>query len=374
MKITGTMLSLSLGLLALACRADVARISALVLDAESRKPIAGVKMKARFDQVNGWGAAKGSPDPVWVEVRTDRKGRCQAEGTTNAGSVEWVMEEAPKGYSTPAFIPMEPFTGKDAAGVWQPDNRVTTVLLQRKGKGSPLVLKALTRDFASTPARVDHFTPGNGRAAYDLLRGDWLPPAGHGEVADVEFTRGPEENLGEGKGFNGRPVRLWRVTAMMRFPGEGNGIVERKTFWDRCPRIREAPEKGYQPELVFEKRFEGWNKMVDRHYMGKDFCFRIRTRRDAEGRLVGGLYGKINGGVWIVDSRVDGVYNAMGEVVMRYALNPVNLDRNLVWDEANLLEWDAQAGRLKSIDVKDRPWELANRMLQGFETYIPNVP
>ena len=330
---------------ALACRADRADLRALVLDETTRTPLVGVKLAARFYRYNGFGVWKGEAAPEVQKARSGLDGRCRAVGQTNAGEVEWIVEDVPSGYYKPQFVPQVPFTGKDIFGRWQPSGLVTTVLVARVGRPVPLVLKALAKDIAVSPARHDVFAAGGGRVAYDFVRGDWLPPEGRGEVADVVFTRGPVEHTGK---------RGWRATAEMRFPGEGNGIVAMKTAGGSVPRIRTAPEEGYAPVLAFSKQLSERYQLDEVAPTG-DYCFRIRTRRDAQGRLVGGCYGKIYGGI-----RIEGAhspappddYMPMGEVRLQYYLNPKPLDRNLEWNGEEFLEWNGAAGRLVSVKVE----------------------
>lgn len=332
---------------ALPCRADRVDLRALVLDETTRTPLVGVKLEARFYRLNGFGIWKGEAAPEVQKVQPDRDGRCRAVGRTNAGEVEWIVEDVPSGYYKPRFVPQVPFTGKDIFGRWQPSGIVTTVLVARVGRPVPLALKAVGKDIAWSPARHDDFAAGRGRVAYDFVRGDWLPPEGRGEVADVVFTRGPVERTGK---------RGWRATAEMRFQGEGNGIVAMKTAPGSVPLIRAAPEEGYAPMLAFEKRKPEEGELKEVAPAG-DYCFRIRTRRDAQGRLVGGCYGKIYGGIRIEGANSpaspDG-YMPMGQVRLQYYLNPKPLDRNLEWNQEELLEWNAAAGQLVSVEADCR--------------------
>ena len=81
----------------------------------------------------------------------------------------------------------------------------------------------------------------------------------------------------------------------------------------------ESPDAGYSARLSrwYERRGEN-NSDKNRHY-----CFRIRTRRDAEGRIVSGLYGKVYG-----DFRI----NDLSGIAFTYYLNPTPNDRNLEFD------------------------------------------
>ena len=317
--------------------AEVARIGAVVLDAETRRPLAGVEMKGHFALDNGWQAWKGGASPNLVTVRTDGDGRCTASARTNKGVAGWHVMSVPEGYYRPAHGGWFTFERKGLLGNWAPDNLVSTVLVQRVRRPIPLVAKVLrTRNARLPPLAADGGMAG--RLAYDLVRGDWLPPAGRGETADVEFVR--------------RPVRgpePDRRDVAMRFPGEGNGIVEMHVPDYAVPQIRTAPENGYGAELAFSGFFDKDGQVVRQEYAGRNFCFRIRTRRDAEGRLVGGFYGKVYGGIAFTDATdpETGAHEFLSVPRMGYFLNPAPLDRNLEWDRRTVLVWSAGAGRLE---------------------------
>lgn len=313
--------------------AEIARIGALVLDAETRRPLAGVEMKGVFALENGWAAWKGGATPNFVSVRTDRDGRCTASARTNRGEAGWNVASVPEGYYRPAHGGWFTFGRKGLLGDWRPDNLVSTVLVQRVGHPVPLVANLVGSGKAG-PAGV---APG-GRLAYDLLRGDWLPPAGRGETADVEFVRGSPGGAS--------PVR---GDVALRFPGEGNGIVEIAAPDYAVPRIRTAPEEGYGAERTFAWLPDGDGQSVRPEHEGRNFCFRIRTRRDAEGRLVGGFYGKIYGGVAFLDAAgaEPGAHESLAKPRMGYFLNPAPLDRNLEWDRKTVLVRDPGSGRFE---------------------------
>ena len=340
---------------ACAVHADTAKIGALVLDAETRRPLEGVAMKGVFGTDNGWAAWKGAATPKTVDVRTDREGRCRASGATNTGQAGWQVEKVPAGYYRPEHGGWWAFTRKDPLGVWQPDDVVSTVLVQRVGRPIPLVGRSVHADIA-TPAEVDLVGKAGGRLAYDFLRGDWLPPVGRGETADVVFVREPPEELGTGRnGLSEQTGRAYRQRATMRFPGEDNGIVEMEAPDAAVPRIRTAPEGGYGPGLDFE---HGVGKNLEpavKSHPGKAFAFRIRTRRDERGRLVGAFYGKIYGGIGIEEARgaAAGAFEDMGEPRFSYFLNPAPLDRNLEWDGRTVLKWNPGTRRLEALEPRE---------------------
>ncbi len=71
---------------------------------------------------------------------------------------------------------------------------MVTIRLQRVEHPIPLFVKSI-RD---KTGRKDLFAQGNGTICLDLLEGDWLPPVGHGRIADVEFKRCPASRSARG--------------------------------------------------------------------------------------------------------------------------------------------------------------------------------
>ena len=340
---------------ACAVRGDLAKIAAFVLDAETREPLADVEMTAYFEIDNGWMAWKGSAKPNQVRVRTDRDGRCHAAENTNAGHVWWIVNKVPAGYHLPSHGGFVDFERKNLLGVWQPTDVVCTVLVQRVGHPIPLIARHVEKD-AMTPARADLIGKAGGRLAYDFLRCDWLPPVGQGETADVVFTREAPEDIGSYVDPLGKTQRAYRQRVTMRFPGKDNGIVELKPPFYAVPLIRTAPEDGYGPGLDFAYGRNTSGEEVKENHLEKHFAFRIRARRDGQGRLVGGYYGKIYGGVEIASSRTEkeNVYEDLGEPWFAYYLNPAPLDRNLEWDVKRQLTWNPATKRLENVDWRDR--------------------
>ena len=232
----------------------------------------------------------------------------------------------PSGYYAPRRGWGRRFSEKNLLGIWQPDNLVATIRLQRVERPIPLFVKACKLDVKREIADVN-----GGRFALDLMAGDWLPPFGEGKVADIEFARLPHEDLGSG--MNDSDVRgtSFRDSMAVRFPGEGNGLVESNPAPNLRLRIRTAPEDGYRPDYLC---WTGRNKKLE--YVGsydenRCFCFRIRTRRDDRGRIVGAYYGKIYGDItFVYQFRPEFV--PVASVCMSYYLNPTPLDRNLEWD------------------------------------------
>ena len=310
--------------------ADIARFGVFVVDDKTGKALKNVSVMGVFDVNSGWFAVKGSDGPNLDRAVTDVNGRCRLRGRTNCGNVGCWVEKPPSGFYPCPQGWGRRFSEKNLLGIWQPDNLVATIRLQRVERPIPLFVKRVAKVTRGV-FTADIFPKGEDTLRYDLLMGDWLAPVGTGRVADVTFTRHPREDLGEG--VNGADVRgpSYRDSMTVRFPGEGNGLVELHPPPSYRLRIRTAPEDGYRSEYLC---WRGTNRKLedDSNYdENRCFCFRIRTRRDDRGRIVGAYYGKIYGDItFVYQFRPEFV--PVASVYMSYYLNPTPLDRNLEWD------------------------------------------
>ncbi len=311
---------------------DVAKLGVLVLDESTGLPVKDVLVRGGFENYHGWLAVKGAPPPNEDFVRTDADGRCTVRGRTNNGEAGAAVEEAPSGYYCPYFGEGFTFRRKNILGIWQPDNVVVTIRLQRVEHPIPLFVKYVSNASPVSGSR-DIFPKGEDTVRYDLVMGDWLPPVGSGKVADVEFTRHPRKTLYEieiQKFGEKKKYEAYRDSMTVEFLGEDNGLKELSPSPDLGLRIRTAPETGYS------STYESWhqNDFVDGFVVARKvtksydenrcFCFRIRTRHDENGKIVEAYYGKIYGDIYFSW----GVSN----VCMLYYLNLTPLDRNLEWD------------------------------------------
>jgi hypothetical protein len=313
---------------ALSCFADKAYIKAMVLDRCSEAPIQGVEVKAWFKVDIGW-RAWSEPTPIITDVKTtDSCGICGLEGRTNVGHISCEVVNPPSGYYG-AYGGDFQYNRKSLFGVWQPDNLVVTIKLQRVEKPIPLFVRQIFSR-ASDSVSSNYFDIGKGKMQFDMIKGSFLPPIGKGEYADICFTRLEREDLGIGTNFNGRTSLAYRDGMMVEFLRDGNGLIEIPSKKTDGIKIRAAPLEGYKADYLVTKGKDKSVKYFTSSNPDRNFAFRIRTKKDKNGKIVSAYYGKIYGDIEIKKPYT--VEVSVAAPSFMYYLNPKPLDRNLEWD------------------------------------------
>ena len=319
---------------------DRAYIAAYVFDAVDRAPLRGVKMVARFEDDIGWRAWTDEANPDIVHGRTDINGFCRLSGRTNCGKSSCWIEEAPSGYYKPYHgSGIIKYERRSLLGVWQPDNIVATLALQRVEHPIPLYVNRVILDGGREC--VGGFDGTSAVLKFDFLVGDWLPPHGTGKYSDMTITTKLE--IGEALNiWRSHKTTFYDFISAIEFPGKGNGLVEKSVRGSNCGiRIRTAPESGYVSEKVMQfgrrKKNTSGPVIYPEYYTESDddccYCFRVRSRYDGRGNLIEAYYGKIYG-----DFRFKGTdKSGFNGANFLYYLNPASLDRNLEWDMKNNL-------------------------------------
>lgn len=309
--------------------ADIAKFSVVVLSADDLKPIEGVQVHANFWENNGWKAWTQAPHVDIDQQTTDNNGFCRLKGKTNCGNVCCFVSVPPKGFYVGDSWGTD-FKKKNIFGVWQPDNLVVTLRLQRVENPIPLFVKQLFSR-ASASVSSNYFDIGKGKMQFDMVKGSFLPPIGKGEHADICFTRLKREDLGIGTTFRGSiTAPAYKDSMSIRFTGEDNGLVEVPSKKTAGIKIRTAPEDGYTPDYLVTKGRDKSVKYFTSSNPDRNFVFRIRTKKDKNGKIVSAYYGKIYGD--IVIKKPYGVEELVAAPSFMYYLNPTPLDRNLEWD------------------------------------------
>ena len=305
---------------------DTVKFGVLVLDSQTDMPVSGVVVKAGFEEDRGvW--ARDRYKCTFKQYITDNNGCAQVQGSSNNGEAGATIVSA-DGYYTPAHSDVPRFRKKNFFGVWQPDNLVVTVKLQRVEHPIPLFVKKVWSH------NKEVFPKESDMLMFDCFIGDWLPPVGSGKVADIKFIRLPTQSLGLGEN-DGLKDESYRDSMKVEFLGTDNGLLEMPSTPTASLKIRTAPESGYTPQYLCWKGRSLKLQRETNFDKNRCFCFRIRTRRDEEGRIKEAYYGKIYGDITF-DFSVNPVV-PVASVQMHYYLNPTSLDRNLEWDMKNNL-------------------------------------
>ena len=330
--------SLTLSMVMLAAHvlfADTAKVRVVVIDEEDETPVANVQVTAYFTVDIGWRAWTESSVPSKDCGITDIYGQCQLEGKTNCGRVGCWIEKPPHGYYRPEHGWGHQYSKKSLLGVWQPENLVATIRLQRVKCPIPLLVKRFA-DSSCDAVALDLFSKGNGSLQLDMLNGDWLPPVGNGERADIVLTRLPREDLGIGTNPRGITASAYRDAMTVKFVGEDNGLVEVACSDGAGIKIRNAPANGYRQDYICWKS-RGKDLQRSSHFDNRrNFAFRIRTERDEKGKITSAYYGKIYGDIDF--KKLMGVkVEAVAAPSFLYYLNPTPNNRNLEWDMKNNL-------------------------------------
>lgn len=317
-------------MLSIVTHADTAHISILVQDADTLKPIKGAGVKAWFENKIGWRAWSESTPIVTDTCITDSRGRCELNGKTNVGHVSCEVIAPPQGYYR-GYGGSFTFKYKSLLGVWQPDNHVMTILLDRVEKPIPMfVKKALFPDVRRVVEEISKIEQGS--FSYDLIKGDWLQPWGNGEFADIVFRRLPREDCGIGVNGRGQTRPSFRDVVTIDFSGKGNGMVEVSVKNASELKIRTSAVSGfishYEQACGRGKDLQTFKTQSD----AKCLCFRVRTKYDDKGNVIEAYYGKIYGDITIGWS-----FLGISSVKFLYYLNPTPNDRNLEWDMKNNL-------------------------------------
>lgn len=307
--------------------ADVAKFSVVVLSADDLKPIEGVQLHANFWEDNGWKAWTQAPHVDVDRQTTDKNGFCRLKGKTNCGNVCCFVSVPPKGFYAGDGWGTD-FKKKNLFGIWQPDNLVVTLRLQRVEHPIPLFVKQIFSR-ASDSVSSNYFDIGKGKMQFDLIKGSFLPPIGNGEHADICFTRLEREDLGVGTNFNGRTSLAYRDRMMVEFLGACNGMVEMPSKKTDGIKIRTAPLDGYKADYLVTKGKDKSVKYFTSSNPDRNFAFRIRTKKDKNGKIVSAFYGKIYGDI---DFKKFTSNVPVAAPSFMYYLNPTPLDRNLEWD------------------------------------------
>lgn len=324
--------------------ADNIKFLAVVIDDITQEPISDVCVGAGFTTDNG---------PVWEgrfkyehkKFFSDKNGACEISGSSNCGKAGCYVKNPPVGYyKTQCGIPMR-YKNKNLFGVWQPDNLVVTLRLQRVEHPIPLFVKKVT--LQNHKEGIGGFDGTNSIVRFDFLKGDWLPPYGRGEVADVEF-RSTVKFTDKERKFRYATRRIedvlfYNLGTVISMCSKEDALSTSVIEKNAGIKIRKAQENLVSSEIVNNR---GMRKIINPKFKNEWHCeyysnfkesncyqFRIRSKYDDNRNLKEAYYGKIYGNFEIDGDEKKGLTS----ISFLYYLNPTPLDRNLEWDMKNNL-------------------------------------
>jgi hypothetical protein len=288
-----------------------ARYSFRIEDDESM-PVSGANVQVSFMMENS----------EWIKGQSDGRGIYSAEGQSR-GEVRYHVNKEGF-YSTSAHQGIQYHAGvliKD--GKWQPWDRMI-----------PVVLRKIINPIPMYARNADVLIPAvDEPLGFDLVAGDWVKPAGKGEVADFIFRLSGEwRNYRENDSvlsldFSNGADGIVSVDASSTY---GNGQLSGSAF--AMPRY--APEGGYINSRSWRRARkmtdnQGQDLIIDDLKNEKNYFFRVRSQTNSHGVVTNALYGKIHGNIEFVGA----AENRDGSGIRySYYLNPTANDRNMEFD------------------------------------------
>ena len=321
--------NLILGLLCFtsACQSQNFQITFHVMD-DSGRSVTNAPVNTAYFNDHDTGEEYSTNSSIIKVLETDERGYASLRGSTEMGRVTYGVLNFPGYYVTE---PTEYQFKKLVNHVWQPENPTIEIVVRPIINPVPMYfgrLRGLEIPYKDKPIGLD------------LVKGDWVAPYGKGETADflVQYETAPEKIVTNWWGDVPRPRPLRDEKLTITFSNDGDGIqsviVPRKNRSElRLP--REAPLAGYSPRLAKHEYDEvtgtDRNNPIVRYHNDRqedgNYIFRIRTKKDSQGKIVSALYGQIYDDF----NRIHG--GGVGtDLNFSYRINPEPNSRNLEFD------------------------------------------
>jgi hypothetical protein len=242
---------------------------------------------------------------AWSTGKTDSKGIYVSEGRHNDMRLN-------------ASVGKEGFYGSGTS--WIVFNDIVLGKLQPWNPVAEVILRPIGNPVALYAKRVQTEIPVLERpCGYDLEKGDWVAPYGHGVMPDFIFTAQREY----------RSRNDYEIRVKLSFSNPKDGFV--KTIFPEIGKDsafrweREAPQAGYEQPVLLREAVHG-NVFIDSFKEDDAYFFRVRAVGDNSG-ITRGNYGKISGGL-----RLYGANSKTCILRFFYYFNPISQDRNIEWD------------------------------------------
>jgi hypothetical protein len=216
------------------------------------------------------------------------------------------------------------------AGRFFPWNPVVDIMVKEIGKPIPmLVRRAWGGSKSWIIPELEQFGKELG---WDLVEGDWVAPAGTGEVADLVVTFG----------LSRTDDRNHSSSMKIRMGNPDDGFIVLKELKGEESLLsfpRTAPADGYEVknlEFGWEYNDGTLNRLPAD--MPKGYLFRLRTTKDKDGKIISAIYGKITKPF---DFQASSTGHGSLQAGSDYYLNLTPNDRNLEYDQKNNLAPEA---------------------------------
>lgn len=281
-----------------------AKITAKILT-ETGQPIQGAKVTLSFSHAKiGDG---GGITNTGIRGISDGNGLFSGEAKTLPYTGVVVDKE---GY----YRSIQKYEFKSRSGIifkkWEPWNPTIEVILKKKR--NPVPMYDSWRETYKIPVLDKPI-------GFDLEKNDWVSPYGIGIISDFIFTFHVVD----------RAYRDYECSFTLTFSNEKDGIQE---YYDNQNQSLykwpfEAPLDGYKPVLTKEKSITETGPYRSNEIKDVNYFFRVRTKTDKSGKIVGAKYGKMP---------MEFGFSPVLNITFRYILNPDGT-RNLEEDkEKNL--------------------------------------
>ncbi len=285
-----------------------AKMTVKVIDSETGKPVSNATVRTRFLVKSHWNEAD---EYLEQKQQLKEKGFCILQGEDDSfghgGGVTG------NGYYKSSF--KVPYTGKNKVlNRWEPWNPMIEVKMRKIKNPVPMVHKKIkSLDISVWDKPI----------GFDLEKGDWVAPHGKGICSD--FFVSMYRRFKNPSDFD--------AVAKITFFNNEDGVQLYKIPKDfqlsnyKFP--YKAPRQNYQKELVLERHATAVTTKTSFDPATDMYLFRVRTQKDASGKIISACYGRI-------DQRIE---IGWGDVLdFEYHFNPVPNECSLEYNGENLLK------------------------------------
>ena len=201
---------------------------------------------------------------------------------------------------------------------WAPWNPTVDIILKEKKKPIPLYV---------WQSKIVRFPKGK-EVGFDCKEGDLLAPHGKGTQADFTFFYTSEFNPETAGAFSTGGL----TNRMVVSAGEDGGFIVRpKDTFSGLWSVYQAPENGYQSNLVYDVERANGKMVKDSRLSDTDYLiFKSRIKKNEKGEITSANYGKLY--VFGYGEGGERTPSEMGSVMVDCYFNPTPNDRNIEAD------------------------------------------